>query len=374
MSPASHTQPLTARATPSGGVRASRGFFKVAAVIAVTILASAGAFAFVIAPRIRAEDRAQRLQEADAARATAGSVQPAEVVRTAAATYDRVVSPEIAASRFDPPPGPQPASALPQPARPAQRDVGRGQAPGDLETARASGLFAGEPHRAAPPPAAPPAPRPPVTFTEDYADVTLDRAPLRPLSPHLLQAGTIIPAALETAIDTDLAGVITARVTQTVFDTVTGRTVLIPQGARLIGRYEREVAPGQKRAFLVWQRILFANGRSITLGAMPGTDARGATGVADEVDYHSVRLARAIALAGAVTTIGERARDQRRGDERSLIASAGDAAAIEAAQTAGRLIDREMTVNPTIRIRAGAAVSVVLTRDVILTPYQEAAR
>jgi type IV secretion system protein VirB10 len=370
MSKVSADKALNARATPVGGVKASRHFFKIGGAIAATILVAAGSFAFIIAPRMKAEDRAQRREEAEAARATSGSVQPAEVVRTAASTYDRVPTAEVAPSRFD-----AAASAPAEGAtQPAARAAHQTNGPSELETARGSGLFFAEPQRPARLQPAPTAPRPPVTFAEDYADVTLDRAKLHPLSPNMLQAGTIIPAALETAIDTDLAGTITARVTQNVFDTVTGDILLIPQGARLIGRYDRDVAYGQQRAFLIWQRILFANGQSITLGAMPGTDATGATGVADEVDYHSFRLGRAIALAGAITTIGELARDQQRDKDRSLIGSAGDAAAIEAAQVAGRLIDREMKVNPTIRIRAGAPVSVVLTRDVILTPYQEAAR
>jgi type IV secretion system protein TrbI len=370
MNKVSGTQALNARATPVGGVKASRQFFKIGAAIAVTVLVAAGSFAFIVSPRMKAEAREHRREEAEAARATSGSVQPAEVVRTAASTYDRVPVAETTVSRFDAEGEAPAASATQQAARAAHQPDG----PTELETARASGLFFLEPQRTAHPQPSLAAPRPPVTFTEDYADVTLDRAMLRPLSPNMLQAGTIIPAALETAVDTNLAGTITARVTQNVFDTVTGDILLIPQGARLIGRYDREVAYGQQRAFLVWHRILFANGQSITLGGMPGTDATGATGVADEVDYHSFRLGRAIALAGAVTTIGEFARDQQRDKDRSLIGSAGDAAAIEAAQVAGRLIDREMKVNPTIRIRAGAAVSVVLTRDVILAPYLEGGR
>ncbi|HCK84708.1 MAG TPA: hypothetical protein DHW63_09400 [Hyphomonadaceae bacterium] len=207
-----------------------------------------------------------------------------------------------------------------------------------------------------------------LTRAEDYSSVYLDRAPLAPLSRNELNAGTIIPAALETAIDTDLAGAVAARVTANVYDTVTGDVLLVPQGARLLGRYERDVAYGQRRAFLVWDRILFPNGVSLSLGGMPAVDASGATGLRDRVDYHSGRLMAAIALGGAITTLGELARDQDE-DERSLIANAGDAAAAEAAQVTGRLVDRELQVHPTIRIRAGAPVRVLLTRDVILDPY-----
>jgi type IV secretion system protein VirB10 len=373
MSKVTVDQALSARATPKSGKKASHAFFKIGAAIAAVVIIAAVSFAFIISPRMKAEARDTKREEAEAKRAVAGASQPADVIRTAASSYDRIpVADAAVQSRLAGATGKTEAAAEAHSSNAGAQAASRRDGPSEAETARASGLFFADNDRA--PRALPPrqTARPPVAFTEDYADVTLDRATLRPLSPNMLQAGTIIPAALETAVDTNLAGAITARVTQNVFDTVTGEILLIPQGARLIGRYDREVAYGQQRAFLVWQRILFANGQSITLGAMPGTDATGATGVADEVDYHSFRLGRAIALAGAVTTIGELARDQQRDKDRSLIGSAGDAAAIEAAQVAGRLIDREMKVNPTIRIRAGAAVNVVLTRDVILTPYREA--
>lgn len=363
---------LSARANPPTPPRARKKAFMVLGVIAATIFAAALAFGFIIAPKWKEEARLARQEEAQAERARPGGSQPGELIRGAPASYDRLqaASPDaLGPSRLA---GTDPANAgeatadstrAPRPTRSQGAD--------DAESALTSPLlFAQSERRVQPSPSQPPER---LTRTEDYAAVYLDRAPLSPLSRNELKAGTIIPAALETAIDTDLAGTVAARVTANVYDTVSGEILLVPQGARLLGRYERDVAYGQRRAFLVWDRILFPNGVSLSLGGMPAVDASGATGLRDRVDYHSGRLLAAIGLGGAITTLGEIARNQD-DDDRSLIANAGDAAAAEAAQVAGRLVDRELQVRPTIRIRAGAPVRVLLTRDVILDPYGERPR
>ncbi len=105
-----------------------------------------------------------------------------------------------------------------------------------------------------------------------------------PASPYLLQAGAIIPAALITGIRSDLPGQITAQVTSPVYDSPTGNHLLIPQGARLIGRYDSQVAFGQSRVLLVWDRLILPNGKSILLDNQPGTDTMGFAGLEDEVD------------------------------------------------------------------------------------------
>lgn len=356
---------LNARANPPTPPRARKKAFMILGAVAAAIFAGALAFGFIIAPKWKEEARLARQEEAQAERARPGGAQPGEHIREAPASYDRLqaASPDaLGPSRLE---GSTPTEADPtsaQGARPPRPERSRGAE--EAETAVSSPLLFAQSERRAPPQEPPQR----LIRTEDYSAVYLDRAPLLPLSRNELKAGTIIPAALETAVDTDLAGTITARVTANVYDTVTGDVLLVPQGARLLGRYERDVAYGQRRAFLVWDRILFPDGVSLTLGGMPAVDASGATGLRDRVDYHSGRLLAAIALGGAITTLGELARDQDE-DERSLIANAGDAAAAEAAQVTGRLVDRELQVRPTVRIRAGAPVRVLLTRDVILDAY-----
>jgi type IV secretion system protein VirB10 len=183
-----------------------------------------------------------------------------------------------------------------------------------------------------------------------------------------VKAGAIIPAALLTGIDTARAGPVVASVTQNVFDTVTGRHLLVPQGARLIGRHDGESQYGDRRAFLAWDRLILPNGRSVLLSKEPGVDAQGAVGVRGRIDRRLGALAIATLFAGAITTLGEIARDD--GAPGGFWADAGDAASIEAARVGGRLIDRELEVRPSIRLEAGAPVRVMITRDLILEPYR----
>ena len=111
-----------------------------------------------------------------------------------------------------------------------------------------------------------------------------------PRSPFELLAGTVIPAALLTGIDSDLPGNIIATVTENVYDTVTGRTLLIPQGSRLLGVYDSQVGYGQRRVLLIWARLILPDGSSIVLDRLPGTDTEGHAGLEDRVDWHWNRL------------------------------------------------------------------------------------
>lgn len=159
-----------------------------------------------------------------------------------------------------------------------------------------------------------------------------------------------------------------AQVTAPVFDSVTGRHLLIPQGSRLIGAYDSATTYGDRRLLLVWNRLILPNGWSINLQGMEGSDAAGAAGVRDRTDNHPMRLAGAIALSAIVSVVANEAEDD---DSESLTRSVGNAAAQEAARTGGRIIDRELSVHPTLRVRAGAPVRVLVTRDIVLRPYRE---
>ncbi|HJP69970.1 MAG TPA: TrbI/VirB10 family protein, partial [Sphingomicrobium sp.] len=135
-----------------------------------------------------------------------------------------------------------------------------------------------------------------INATTDRRTISPDRL-VRPASPFVVQAGTIIPAALITGIRSDLPGQITAQVTEAVFDSPTGRAKLIPQGARLIGSYDSKVAFGQSRILLVWTRLIMPNGRSIILERQQGADTGGYSGLEDEVDNHWKELVGAAALS-----------------------------------------------------------------------------
>jgi type IV secretory pathway VirB10-like protein len=117
-----------------------------------------------------------------------------------------------------------------------------------------------------------------------------------PASPFQLMAGSLISASLVTGINSDLPGTVIAQVTQPVYDSISGTHLLIPQGSRLIGRYQSEISFGQSRALLVWDRILFPDGRSIRISE-PGTDESGAAGLSDRTDNHWDRVLAAAGLA-----------------------------------------------------------------------------
>lgn len=185
-----------------------------------------------------------------------------------------------------------------------------------------------------------------------------------PVSPFQVMAGTLIPASLVTAVNSDLPGAVIAQVTQPVYDTVTGAHLLIPQGARLLGRYQSEVSAGQDRALILWERIIFPDGRSIRI-AEPATDASGAGGVADRTDNHWRRVFTAAGLAtilGVGAELGSESEDD--------IARAIRRGTTDTINQAGqRVVDRNLGIQPTIRIRPGWPVRVLVTRDLILTPY-----
>ena len=107
------------------------------------------------------------------------------------------------------------------------------------------------------------------------------------------KAGTDITGALVTAINTDLPGEIIGQVAENVYDSTSGRYLLVPQGAKLLGRYSSLISNGQNRALIVWTRLIMPNGKSIVLDGMPGTDGSGQAGVKDKVDYHFDKLASA---------------------------------------------------------------------------------
>ena len=185
-----------------------------------------------------------------------------------------------------------------------------------------------------------------------------------PSSPYILQSGSVIPAALITGIRSDLPGQVTAQVTQNVYDSPTGRTLLIPQGARLIGEYDSEIAAGQKRVLLAWDRLILPGGRSIRLDRQPGADARGMAGLADRTDNHWGSMLRAALIS---TLLGVGAELGSDGDD-AIVRALRDGSQDTINQSGRRLVERQMNVPPTITIRPGFALHVIVTRDLILDP------
>ena len=187
-----------------------------------------------------------------------------------------------------------------------------------------------------------------------------------PVSPYQLMAGTIIPATLLTGVNSDLPGQVIAQVTSPVYDTVTGETVLVPQGARLIGRYDSVIAFGQSRALLVWSRIVMPDGSSIRIENLAGVDARGFAGLEDKVDYHSWKLLQGVALSTLLGVGSELGRDDE-GDIARALRRSAQTGANEAGQ---EIVRRNLDVQPSITIRPGWRLGVLVNKDIVLKPYE----
>ena len=185
-----------------------------------------------------------------------------------------------------------------------------------------------------------------------------------PVSPYQVMAGTLIPASLITGINSDLPGTIVGQVTQPVYDTVSGRHLLIPQGSRLLGRYQSEVSFGQDRALVIWDRLIFPNGSSIQISA-PGADTQGFAGLGDRTDHHWDRV---FVAAGLATILGIGA-ELGSDDDDEIAQAIRDGAGQSFNQAGQRVVDRNLNIQPTIRIRPGWPVRVIVTRDLILRPH-----
>ncbi len=220
---------------------------------------------------------------------------------------------------------------------------------------------------AAPAPATAAGPQRQIEFAASGSGDTNPHALRSAPSPWTLTAGTIIPASLITGLNSDLPGIVFAQVTENVRDSATGRTVLIPQGARLVGRYDNVVAFGQRRALLVWQRIVLPDGASVRLDNMPATDLSGYAGLEDRVDFHTWRLIQGIALS---TLLGVGTELSLGSGESDLVRALRESTQQNAARAGDQITRRNLEVQPTIRVRPGWPLRAVVHQDLILRPWR----
>jgi type IV secretion system protein TrbI len=208
-----------------------------------------------------------------------------------------------------------------------------------------------------------------VNASVDRRTTSPDRV-TKPASRYVVQAGSTIPAALITGIRSDLPGQITAQVTENIFDTPTGRAKLVPQGARLIGIYDSQVAFGQSRVLLVWTRLIMPNGRSIVLERLQGADAGGYSGLADEVDNHWAELFKAALLSTILGVGAELGSGADTGSNTGINQALRLSAANSLNQTGQQVVRRNLNIQPTLTIRPGYPVRVIVSRDLVLEPYK----
>lgn len=201
----------------------------------------------------------------------------------------------------------------------------------------------------------------------------LDSSVEAPRSPFELRAGFVIPATLISGINSELPGQIMAQVSQTVYDTATGKYELIPQGARLIGSYSSDVAYGQARVLIAWQRIIFPDGKALDIGSMPGADSAGYSGFKDKVNNHYLRIFGSAFLMSAVTAGVTLSQDNDNSNSNSQRASDAMSEALgqQLGQVTAQMISKNLNIAPTLEIRPGYRFNVVVTKDMTFSkPYQ----
>jgi len=203
--------------------------------------------------------------------------------------------------------------------------------------------------------------------SQDTGGIYNPHALQTPASPHQVMAGSVIAASLITGINSDLPGLVVAQVTENLYDTVTGQTLLVPQGARLIGTYDSVVAFGQSRALLVWQRIVMPDGSSIEIDNLPASDAAGYAGLEDDVDYHTWQLLKGIAMA---TLLGVGTELSIGSNESDLVSAIRESTQANTAQAGQRITEKNLNIQPTITIRPGWPLRVIVQKDIVLRPYK----
>ena len=191
-----------------------------------------------------------------------------------------------------------------------------------------------------------------------------------PRGPDTIMAGTVIAAALVTGIKSDMPGDIIATVIEPVYDSATHTNVLIPQGARLMGRHNSQVAYGQSRAQAVWDRIILPDTSSIVLDNLAAADPAGYAGLEDDVDWHWDRILAGAALTTLLGVGAELAAPQNQGGGNGVVIAARDGVQDTVNQVGQEITRRNLQIQPTITIRPGMPVRIVVNRDITLRPYR----
>jgi len=208
--------------------------------------------------------------------------------------------------------------------------------------------------------------------SDDYLHASVQS----PLSQFEVQAGTVIPGVLLTGIDSDLPGQITGQVTGNVYDSVSGNALLIPQGAKLIGLYDSNVAYGQSRVLVAWKRIIFPNGQSMDLQGMPGADLSGYAGFHDVVDNHYFRIFGSAVLMSLISAGAQLSQPQQSNTvygnnapsvSQTVAASLGS----QLSQTGLQITQKNLNIQPTLEIRPGYQFNIQVTKDMVFPgPYR----
>lgn len=194
-----------------------------------------------------------------------------------------------------------------------------------------------------------------------------------PLGKHELLAGSIIPAVLITALNSDLPGFVTAMVRQTVYDSLNHRVVVIPQGSKLIGRYSSDVAYGQTRALIAWNRLIFPDGGMIDLQGMSGTDGQGQSGFEDQVDNHYGKIFGSSILMSILGTAAQLSQPANNVPMTQPTPQQQAAASLATGleSTGNKMLEKNLSIQPTIKIRAGYLFNVMVNKTMIMPAWSK---
>lgn len=192
---------------------------------------------------------------------------------------------------------------------------------------------------------------------------------IQPVSPYEVKAGTVIPTTLITGLNSDLPGPVVAQVRENVYDTVSGNHLLIPQGTRAIGQYDSAIAYGQERVLVVWSRLIFPNGTSIDLEGMQGVDLSGFAGYADRVDHHWMRLIGGVVLSSLLSAGANASQGDVDGFQPSVSQDFAQNIGSNINQAGQAITQKNLSIQPTITVRPGYSVNIMVQRDMILVPF-----
>lgn len=189
------------------------------------------------------------------------------------------------------------------------------------------------------------------------------------ISKHEVKAGTIIPGIMITGINSDLPGVLVGNVREHVYDTVSGNSLLIPQGTRIVGSYDSAVTFGQSRILVAWQRLIFPDGRSINLENFSGTDLSGYAGLTGKVDNHTFKLFQAVVLS-SVLGAGTAIVTEDNNDDDDWRSEAGRGAGEQMLDIGANVANKILSIQPTITVAPGSRFNIIVHSDLILQPYK----
>jgi type IV secretion system protein VirB10 len=248
------------------------------------------------------------------------------------------------------------------------------------EVARRDGSREGDPSKGAGAAAAPDPSRPPDPNLQERKNDFLARAGVSgaeylekgvslPRSPYEVKAGTVIPTVLISGINSDLPGQVVAQVRENVYDTVSGNYLLVPQGSRLLAAYDSMVAWGQERVLVCWNRLIRPDGSSISLDCMPGVDLAGYAGFADQVDNHWWRILSGAVFSSLLAATAQRSQGDVTGFQPTFPQVWANNAAGQINQTGQQLTQKNLQLQPTITVRPGFSINVLVTKDIVISPY-----